>query len=90
MSTQSTSHDPKSDHRSLAILAFFGGGIFIAVLGLSGAFGQGNSAPVKLYTVDGCDLYRFVEDGEKNFFARCANGKVATTDADGKYIVTNP
>lgn len=43
----------------------------------------------KLYAeVDGCKVYRFEDKEGLNYFVRCANGKEATTDANGKHIIT--
>ncbi len=87
MSAQSTSHDPKTDHRSLVIIAVIGLGSLIAIAGANGAFEPTSAAPTKLYSVDGCDLYRFEDNSETGYFARCSNGK-ASTSVKGKHVTT--
>ena len=85
--TPNNSHDPKTDHRSLAGLAIAAAGLLgLVILWPSNTKSE---APAKLYTVDGCDIYRFTDGGDINYIARCSNGNVATTyDQGRKHAIT--
>ena len=87
--TPSNSHDPKTDHRSILILASLALAVVIGVVAVSGGFKAKSEEPTKLYSVDGCDLYRFVDKRETGHFVRCDNGK-ASTSVNGKHIITEP
>lgn len=86
--TPSNSHDPKTDHRSIIILVSLALAVVIAIAGGT-ALRSKSEEPTKLYSVDGCDLYRFVDKRETGHFVRCDNGK-ASTSVKGKHIVTEP
>lgn len=78
---------PQPKYRGFLIL--FLGLFIIGTLWVGGAFKTESVAPTKVYTIDGCDLYQFTDNGRKGYFAHCPNGRVATTYDDGKsHIVT--
>lgn len=85
-----TSHDPRTDHRSLCIVLGMSVLTVIAVCGAAGMFDNMS----KLHTatpyavIDGCTVYRFDDEKGANYFAKCGNGKVSTTSADGKKYIT--
>lgn len=85
----STSHDPKTDSRSLVILLAIAVVACIGLAGYLGAFKPVSTAPKKLYTIDGCDVYRFVDENETGYFARCQNGNASTT-VKAKHVLTTP
>lgn len=90
--TPSNSHDPKTDHRSLLVLV----GVAVTVLVcITGAFyfpvkAKTAPKPEPYTSIDGCTVYRFNDEDGKNYFARCPNGKVSTTDSNGRSIITEP
>jgi flagellar basal body-associated protein FliL len=44
--------------------------------------------PVPYTSIDGCTVYRFMDEDGKNYFARCTNGKVSTSDTKGRHVIT--
>lgn len=85
--TPSTSHDPKTDHRSLYIL------IGIAIIGMVGicAAVAPSGKPKdfeKVAEVDGCTVFQFEKSGDTHFFVRCPSDTTAVTHADGTTAVT--
>lgn len=85
----SNSHDPKTDHRSLVILVIAALAGLIGLAVWAGAFEPTSEEPTFLYSADGCDVYRFVDESETGHFVRCANGK-ASTSVKGKHVITEP
>lgn len=100
-----TSHDPKTDHRSLVILVGLAALSFVSILGAFGVFSDESVKtadevaarynPHMEFEYDGCTVYSFIAE-EKflvhkiGYFARCNNGKAATTLPDGTTILTEP
>ena len=60
----------------------------IAVIGACGGFKAQNVPPVKIQSIDGCDLYFTVHEGTDVYFARCKT--LVATSVGNQYVVTQP
>lgn len=61
--------------------------VAIGFAGHFGAFAPVSVKPVKIHTVDGCDVYRLVDESETVHFVRCTNGK-SSTSVNDKHVIT--
>ena len=69
----------------LVLIAVLTAAVWVA--GHFGAFAPVSVKPAKIHTVDGCDVYRFVDESETGYFVRCANNK-ASTSVKGEHVIT--
>ena len=88
MPPSNNSHDPKTDHTSMRILITLAIICVIAVIGACGGFKAQNVPPVKIQSIDGCDLYFTVHEGTDVYFARCKT--LVATSVGNQYVVTPP
>jgi hypothetical protein len=82
------SHNPKTDYTSVRILIAIAVLCVIAVIGACGGFKPQNVPPVKIQSIEGCDLYFTVHNGTDVYFANCKATGLVATSVEGSYVVT--
>lgn len=87
-----SNHDTRSNSSRVTILGGFTFLVAVCLVGLVALIGFIASKSAEqglIYIVDGCRVYKFLDEGETHYFATCENGVTATTYAGGtKHIPT--